>query len=71
MLDRVFARQEHGPDLVQYCILAALLSSNDYCTNTIFGVAYYMTLWYRPSEVSSRLGITYLAGPVSGLYTVG
>jgi hypothetical protein len=29
-------------------------------------VAYYMTLWYRPNEVSSRLGITYLAGPVSG-----
>lgn len=28
--------------------------------------AYYMTLWYRPNEVSSRLGITYLAGPVSG-----
>ncbi|KAJ2962747.1 hypothetical protein NQZ79_g2132 [Umbelopsis isabellina] len=30
------------------------------------GFAYYMTLWYRPNEVSSRLGITYLAGPVSG-----
>ncbi|CAO3672821.1 unnamed protein product [Umbelopsis ramanniana] len=32
------------------------------------GFAYYMTLWYRPSEVSSRLGITYLAGPVSGAF---
>ncbi|GAB5592594.1 hypothetical protein Unana1_07494 [Umbelopsis nana] len=32
------------------------------------GFAYYMTLWYRPNEVSSRLGITYLAGPVSGAF---
>ncbi|ORX52826.1 MFS general substrate transporter [Hesseltinella vesiculosa] len=32
------------------------------------GIAYYTTLWYRPEEVSSRLGFTYLAGPLSGAF---
>lgn len=28
--------------------------------------AYYTTLWYKPNEISSRIGVTYLAGPASG-----
>ncbi|KAI9303057.1 major facilitator superfamily domain-containing protein [Cunninghamella echinulata] len=32
------------------------------------GIAYYTTLWYRPEEISSRLGIMYLAGPLSGAF---
>ncbi|CAO3646702.1 unnamed protein product [Cunninghamella blakesleeana] len=32
------------------------------------GIAYYITLWYRPEETSSRLGIMYLAGPLSGAF---
>ncbi|KAI9024305.1 major facilitator superfamily domain-containing protein [Phycomyces nitens] len=32
------------------------------------GIAYYTTLWYRPNEISSRIGVTYLAGPVSGAF---
>ncbi|EIE83499.1 hypothetical protein RO3G_08204 [Rhizopus delemar RA 99-880] len=31
-----------------------------------FWPAYYNTLWYRPEEISSRIGVTYLAGPASG-----
>ncbi|KAG1452377.1 hypothetical protein G6F56_007836 [Rhizopus delemar] len=30
------------------------------------GITYYNTLWYRPEEISSRIGVTYLAGPASG-----
>ncbi|CAO3678799.1 unnamed protein product [Rhizopus microsporus] len=30
------------------------------------GITYYNTLWYRPDEISSRIGVTYLAGPASG-----
>lgn len=29
-------------------------------------LAYYNTLWYRPEEISTRIGVTYLAGPASG-----
>ncbi|CAO3589618.1 unnamed protein product [Absidia cylindrospora] len=32
------------------------------------GIAYYTTLWYRPEEISSRIGIMYLAGPASGAF---
>ncbi|KAI8061616.1 major facilitator superfamily domain-containing protein [Gongronella butleri] len=32
------------------------------------GIAYYTTLWYRPEEISTRLGFTYLAGPLSGAF---
>ncbi|KAI8372914.1 major facilitator superfamily domain-containing protein [Radiomyces spectabilis] len=33
-----------------------------------FWPAYYTTLWYRPEEISSRIGVTYLAGPASGAF---
>ncbi|KAG2219923.1 hypothetical protein INT45_010437, partial [Circinella minor] len=33
-----------------------------------FWPAYYTTLWYRPNEISSRIGVTYLAGPTSGAF---
>ncbi|KAI9253902.1 major facilitator superfamily domain-containing protein [Phascolomyces articulosus] len=32
------------------------------------GITYYTTLWYRPNEISSRIGVTYLAGPTSGAF---
>ncbi|KAI7900517.1 major facilitator superfamily domain-containing protein [Cokeromyces recurvatus] len=32
------------------------------------GITYYNTLWYRPEEISSRIGVTYLAGPASGAF---
>ncbi|KAL0093583.1 major facilitator superfamily domain-containing protein [Phycomyces blakesleeanus] len=32
------------------------------------GITYYTTLWYRPNEISSRIGVTYLAGPASGAF---
>ncbi|RCI07197.1 hypothetical protein CU098_013858 [Rhizopus stolonifer] len=31
-----------------------------------FWPAYYLTLWYRPEEISSRIGVAYLAAPASG-----
>ncbi|KAG0747373.1 hypothetical protein G6F62_001797 [Rhizopus arrhizus] len=30
------------------------------------GMTYYFTLWYRPEEISSRIGVSYLAAPASG-----
>ncbi|KAI8878621.1 MFS general substrate transporter [Backusella circina FSU 941] len=33
-----------------------------------FWPAFYNTLWYRPEEISSRIGVTYLAGPASGAF---
>ncbi|KAI8087115.1 major facilitator superfamily domain-containing protein [Thamnidium elegans] len=33
-----------------------------------FWPAYYNTLWYRPEEISARLGVVYLAGPASGAF---
>ncbi|CEP08471.1 hypothetical protein [Parasitella parasitica] len=30
------------------------------------GITFYNTLWYRPEEISTRIGVTYLAGPASG-----
>ncbi|KAI9487277.1 MAG: major facilitator superfamily domain-containing protein [Benjaminiella poitrasii] len=33
-----------------------------------FWPAYYNTLWYRPEEISTRIGVTYLAGPASGAF---
>ncbi|KAI8339782.1 major facilitator superfamily domain-containing protein [Choanephora cucurbitarum] len=32
------------------------------------GITYYNTLWYRPEEISTRIGVTYLAGPASGAF---
>ncbi|KAL1929183.1 hypothetical protein VTP01DRAFT_2242 [Rhizomucor pusillus] len=32
------------------------------------GITYYTTLWYKPNEISSRIGVTYLAGPASGAF---
>ncbi|KAF1799124.1 major facilitator superfamily domain-containing protein [Mucor lusitanicus] len=30
------------------------------------GITFYNTLWYKPQEISTRIGVTYLAGPASG-----
>ncbi|KAI9260811.1 major facilitator superfamily domain-containing protein [Sporodiniella umbellata] len=30
------------------------------------GLAYYLTLWYKPEEISTRIGVAYLAAPLAG-----
>lgn len=32
------------------------------------GITFYNTLWYKPEEISTRIGVTYLAGPASGAF---
>ncbi|KAG0171016.1 hypothetical protein DFQ28_001381 [Apophysomyces sp. BC1034] len=61
--------------VVTACMAAISQAWHFYLLRFLLGVfeagfwpAYYTTLWYRPNEISSRIGVTYLAGPASGAF---
>ncbi|KAI9492957.1 major facilitator superfamily domain-containing protein [Zychaea mexicana] len=61
--------------IVTGCMAAISTAWHFYLLRFLLGVfeagfwpAYYTTLWYRPNEISSRIGVTYLAGPTSGAF---
>ncbi|KAI8085004.1 major facilitator superfamily domain-containing protein [Halteromyces radiatus] len=61
--------------IVTCCMAAISQAWHFYLLRFLLGVfeagfwpAYYTTLWYRPEEISSRIGIMYLAGPASGAF---
>ncbi|KAI9316619.1 major facilitator superfamily domain-containing protein [Dichotomocladium elegans] len=61
--------------IVTGCMAAISAPWHFYLLRVLLGIfeagfwpALYTTLWYKPNEISSRIGVTYLAGPVSGAF---